>query len=226
VDADANRNHSPSRPHDIWTSMKRLIFYILIMYFRGWVLYVAFNAMEETIQMKFWPTSDSTSKGALGSCWYGDLLWKGKRDSDPCYGQSFDFSDHVVLFYSHSMPCMIFEMMFCFLVPIFWPFESNTRKKIKHGNSMTTKADADIGNCHPLMHYILNLVLPVVLLLAFAYLNIITLISVHVTAAYFHTPMEISVGYAVSLMVQIPVGLILCSDSSRWEEIRKFVGFP
>jgi hypothetical protein len=55
------------------------------------------------------------------------------------------------------------------------------------------------------------------------YLNIITLLAVHSTAAYFHSLGEVVVGYTISLIVQITVGKILWADG--WKRMRQLVGF-
>jgi hypothetical protein len=51
---------------------------------------------------------------------------------------------------------------------------------------------------------------------------------VHRTAAYFHTSTEIAVGYFISLLVQMPLGIILWGTQclGRWDRARALVGLP
>ena len=151
----------------------------------------------------------------LGSCWYTHLLKKRLQDSDSCYGLKFDFSDHIVLFFSHSFPIIIFEALFCFLFP-FLPLKS----RIKVTSDQTIAHAQE----YSFLHWVLNTILPVGLLVIFVYLNIITLLAVHSTAAYFHSVGEVIMGYLISLVVQLPVGWIIWADG--WKRIRGFVGFP
>jgi hypothetical protein len=201
---------------DIWTSIKRLIFYLCIFQFRGWGLYICFNMIEDVI---FQRNSNSLDINQEQSelCWYTPLLKNRWRENDPCHGLVFDFSDHVVFFLSHHFPCIIFEALFCFLFP-FWPI-GQSRKRVSDHPHSTTKSKEN-----SFLHLFFNTLLPVGLLVAFIYLNIMTLIAVHSTAAYFHSLGEVVVGYTISLIIQIPVGLILWGDG--WKRTRHVVGFP
>ena len=73
------------------------------------------------------------------------------------------------------------------------------------------------------LHFILNTLMPFTLLGGFVYLNIITFLAIHSTAAYFHSSGEVLVGYIISLIIQLPVGFLLWADS--WKSARKLVGF-
>jgi hypothetical protein len=66
-----------------------------------------------------------------------------------------------------------------------------------------------------------NKVVPAVLVGGLLYLYFITLLGVYKTSAYFHTPAEIFTGWAVSLLVQIPLCLLQCSRS--WGQARSFL---
>ena len=50
----------------------------------------------------------------------------------------------------------------------------------------------------------------------FAYLHVLVCHALYRTAAYFHTPAEISVGYLVSMIVQLPVMYLMCSEGPHW----------
>ena len=201
---------------DIWVSIKRMAFYFCIFQFRGWGLYICFNMIEDIILNR-----NSSGTGidteTLDSCWYTPLLKNRWQDNDPCHGLSFDFSDHVVLFFSHHFPSIIFEALFCFLFP-FWPIGQKFR-----GKSDGPRGGGGVHGENSLVHFLLNTLLPIALLGLFVYLNIITLLAVHSTAAYFHSLGEVVVGYTISLIVQITVGKILWADG--WKRMRQLVGF-
>jgi len=208
-------------PRDIWTTTKRLIFVILIFQIRGWGLYVFLNIVENAVLSSSMVANildiiREAPDVPVGSCWYRPWLksWQ-ESGENTCYGIPFDFSDHVVLFFSHSFPSMIFEASFCFLIP-FLPETSHWK----------TRTDRDRGDGREVavLYLLMNTILPKVLLLVFVYLNIITLLAIHGTVAYFHTVGEVVVGYLISLVVQIPVGWIIWAE--EWKHIRDLVGFP
>jgi hypothetical protein len=165
------------------------------------------------------------------SCWYTSLLKVTfENNSNPphgtaCYGLPFDFSDHVVLFFSHTFPSMMFEASFCFLFP-FLPVRcsSFTQDAKDGGYKQVETRDFVTSPRNRFMLFVWNTLLPILLLVLFLYLNILTLLAVHSTAAYFHSVGEVIVGYTISLLVQIPVGLIIWAD--EWNHVRQLVGFP
>jgi len=70
-----------------------------------------------------------------------------------------------------------------------------------------------------------NKVMPAVLIGGLGYLYFITFLGAYKTTAYFHTPAEIFTGFAVSLLVQIPLCLLQCSP--KWRRVRSyFYGQP
>lgn len=203
-------------PCGVWTSMRRMVFYFCIFQFRGWGLYVWFNMLEKLIINTYSDVS-GTSQSSEESCWYTPLLKNRWQVSDPCHGLQFDFSDHVVLFFSHHFPTIVFEALFCALFP-FWPDANKTKDKTDNPRNGGDTASSSM------VQRLLNTILPLALLFFFLYLNFVTLLAVHSTAAYFHSLGEISVGYLISLLVQIPVGKILWADG--WNRMRHLVGFP
>lgn len=169
----------------------------------------------------------------LGSCWYTSWLknnWHNDNTVDAtssCYGLSFDFSDHVVLFFSHSFPSMVFEASFCFLFP-FLPVRCSSFTQNVDGSSTSRQGDSTMSKSsrgeNSFGVFVWNTLLPIILLILFVYLNVVTLLAVHSTAAYFHSVGEVIVGYLISLLVQLPVGWIIWAN--EWKHIRQLVGFP
>ena len=80
----------------------RLGFYIAVFLFRLYVLYIAANRLENSIQSE-----------RFGSCWYRELT-RSKRCKD-----GFDFSDHVCLFYANYAIPIAVELCYahCFVSP-------------------------------------------------------------------------------------------------------------
>jgi len=217
------KNHRRfTRPHHLWTSIKRFFLQILIIQFRAWGLFVFLNVIVDI----FVPViknmlSSETIIDIDPACWYNNFLWQKHRSSDICYGQAFDFSDHQVLYFSHWFPLLTCEALYCFLFPL-WPlFHTNTR-----GKDPSVELSSATGITTNLPTFITTRILPLMLSVAFVYMHIILLLAVHSTAAYFHSVAETMVGYLISLIVQIPLGLFLCSRKKSWTAIRNHFGFP
>jgi len=238
----------------MWITARRFISYIVLMNFRGWALYILFNMLQDTIASKFSATGgggDSVAMdenyrtndhpSGMDTCWYEDLLHPSKQqeNTDGCYGRRFDFSDHVVLFFGHVLPVILFEALFCFLMP-FWPTSS---RKSATGSTTELNRSRDAGSpshtssstgtsrastLSTVMNHVPTGAIPLFLLLSFVYLNILVFVAVHRTAAYFHTSTEIAVGYLISLLVQIPLGIILWGTQclGHWDRARALVGLP
>jgi len=223
--AGVTKDESPHH-HNHWVTLRRLLSYIVLMNFRGWALYILFNMVQDSIDARFSGGGKGgvgvggTVKDSMEQCWYRNLLHPNKQDDATCYGRRFDFSDHVVLFFGHVLPVVVFEVLFCFLLP-FWP----STKVEKNNDQVGTAATTKVG------HHKLHLptgVIPIFLLVSFGYLNILVFMAVHRTAAYFHTSTEIVVGYAISLLVQIPLGILLWGTQclGKWDICRALVGLP
>ena len=117
--AGAKDAHEPHH-HSHWVTLRRLLSYVVIMNFRGWALYILFNMIQDSIASRF---SSSSPVGEVGAhdggttmdnmehCWYRELLHSSKQDDPTCYGRRFDFSDHVVLFFGHVLPVVLFEVL-------------------------------------------------------------------------------------------------------------------
>ena len=87
-------------------SVRRICLYIMLLNFRGWVLYVLFNAIE-----------DSYRSRVDNNCWY-NTDWLTTEES-ACLNKAFDFSDHVVLYYAQILPISLVETIYAFQYP-YW----------------------------------------------------------------------------------------------------------
>ena len=83
-------------------SARRFIFYVALMFFRGYILYQFFNYVED----------DFLVKQESGSCWYESYV-------PDCRGSVFDFSDHVVLYFAQLLPIALFETLYALEKP-YW----------------------------------------------------------------------------------------------------------
>jgi len=216
-----------SEHHLIRTTLKRLLFYFLLLNFRGWGLYIGANALEDYVILP-WITGNAVVSplrtNSLSDvehdlqynndepeCWYKDVLkshHKSAMEKDrhsECYGQPFDFSDHVVLFCAHYLPIFVMEMMVYYSFP-FWD-QSGTK------NAHSTQASRLVSLFWSAVHAFL-----------FLYLHTIVLHALYQTAAYFHTSAEILVGYGVSLILQLPMAYLMCYVELR--HVRKYLGLP
>jgi len=189
-----------THPDKTRTTAIRLLLYIFIIIFRVYGLYICLSKVQTYIH-EFWNprlTSEmleSADQQAMNTCWYGEFLMK-RNVKNSCYGQQFDFSDHIVLFFAQSLPCMLIEST---------SFSTPQRK----GKALS---------------FYIDTVLSWSLSFFFVYLNSTTLLVAHSTAAYFHTPTEVAIGYMISLVVQIPIAALVCS--MRWPVLRSYLGLP
>ena len=149
--------------------INRAFCYLFVMLFRGNFLY----AFCDTIENSF-----TTNRSSWEDCWFASIGRSQSLESNPCRGLDFDFSDHIVFFYAHMLPIVLFE----FVVGLSKPL------------SIISKTN------------VLRFCLPLALAMYSFYITSLTLMSAYRTAKYFHTPAETIMGYAVSLLVQIPLG--------------------
>jgi hypothetical protein len=188
MDSDSSANEDPTAA--VRYTARRLFLYVVIMNFRGWFLYVALNRVES----HFVPTHDDEV------CWYGEFL---SREQTSCYGRAFDFSDHVVLYYAQILPIALTETLYAFQYP-YW------RKSAKPPSAVFNILHSEGGT------NLIDGLLPVVLVVAHLYLQLITALGAYMTASYFHTGGEVLAGYAVSLLVALPLALCQCGNRSPW----------
>jgi len=223
--ADNNKSTivTEHHPHtSIRITLRRLLFYFLLLNFRGFGLYIGANALEDYIILPWITGSTVVSPLRTHSmsdiehdiqykdnnepeCWYKDVLkahHKKVMENDihsDCYGRPFDFSDHVVLFLAHYLPIFVLEMLLYSSFP-FWGPTLTARSATKHG----------------MIWNVLHVWL-------FVYLHLIVLHALYHTAVYFHTPAEIIVGYIVSLVLQLPLIYLMCSEDSL-SRLKTYVG--
>jgi len=190
------------------TAMNRFILYIVIMLFRFYVLYGCFSLTQDFL-------NNLSSQQPIENCWYGEFLMK-RNAASSCYGQRFDFSDHVVLFFAQSLPILIFEATVHRHFAL-WP--SHTSDNTSENIAPTPKKKME-----SILSYILNTLIASCLSLFFLYLNFITLLTAHSTASYFHTVTESIVGYFISLIVQVPLAFLIWS--MKWPRLRDLFGLP
>jgi len=121
---------------------------------------------------------DAIVKDAPDTCWHDSWL----SSSSTCRGYQFDYSDHIVLYFGQMLALPLVEVFQSVWRDRFW----GTSNKV----------------CGTKMWY------PKVLLVALLYLYLITLLNAYKTAAYFHTGLEVAIGYFISLIIQIPLFLL------------------
>lgn len=196
----------------ISVSMKRMALYIMVMQYRGWVLYVFLNYVEDwmTDNRRSWSGMINYFDDRQDSCWYSEYVNRNGRDTEVCRGQRFDFSDHVVFFYAHMLPLLLFEVVYNLFVPIWPQMESSNDDGVKN----------HVAKSH---QYICNAIKTGMGLYS-CYLHVIILFEVYFTAAYFHTTAEVVVGLILSLSVQGPLSMLMCSF--KWRGARGFLGLP
>ena len=156
-------------------SVRRICLYIALLNFRGWVLYVLFNAVE-----------DSYRSPVENTCWYSDGKWFNSDESS-CLNKAFDFSDHVVLYYAQILPISLVETIYAFQYPywnLIYERETALCKLFRRFRQFTV---------------------PLFLAGSHLYLQFITAAGAYKTAAYFHTPGEVVSGFVVSLFVAVPL---------------------
>ena len=193
------------------TVRRRLFLYLGIIQLRCWILYVFLNVVEELAV---------ASSGHGTECWYRSFLSPGQ---DTCQGRTTDFSDRIVLYFAQILPIALTEALHSFVVP-YWnggssmpelavTWDEDDNGVIEEGErSMTATTGSRITTA------------PALLMIGLMHLYCITLLGAYKTSAFFHTTPEIMTGYAVSLIVQVPMFLLQCTN--RWPKLREyFFGF-
>lgn len=213
----------------IMTTLRRLLFYVLLLNFRGWCLYIGANALEDYVILPWLTGSTVVSTLRTNpmsdveheiysrtehSCWYRDVMkahhklaTENNDGYSDCYGRSFDFSDHVVLFLAHYLPIFVMEMLIYQSFP-FWKIIATDKVPTKRSWLGHFASNGAIWN---VFHVFL-----------FLYMHLIICHTLKQTATYFHTPAETLVGYCISMIVQVPIICFMCSESSR--PVNKFIG--
>jgi hypothetical protein len=131
-----HREHLPPQPQpppDLYQQfvplLLRLGLYVLIFNFRGWVLYVAFNQVEDSI----------VSVPHRNTCsWYLAYLRDDQRHE--CVGRIFDYSDHMALYYAQLLPIPLLETLYALMNP-YWCRSSSS--------SPLSSTDKKPSDAHP-----------------------------------------------------------------------------
>mmetsp|Transcript_7461 Transcript_7461/g.8539 ORF Transcript_7461/g.8539 Transcript_7461/m.8539 type:complete len:390 (+) Transcript_7461:6-1175(+) len=211
----------PSRSRrSIWTLIKRFLFYVAIMQFRGWVLYIYMNKLERIVLTRIPLLANGSINydtiNNQASCWYSDVL----RRTGDCNGQQFDFSDHIVLFFAHLYPLMMFEVIDFFL----YPFWSKSNSQYNDKNCKSALETQKTTRMSSMIRFILNKALPILLASFLLYVYVISCVAIFLTSAYFHTIPEVVTGYILSLLVQIPMSIMICNHRFVW--VSNFLSIP
>jgi len=200
-------NYMLARNNDLSFSLRRLLLYNFVIFFRLGVLYLLFNSVGGYMH-----ATES------GSCWYEPYL-KMRNEHVPCYGQNFDFSDHIVLFLGQTLPIVLFELLVSIsFLPRLQIIEESQQEDSEDKNISKSQQDTFARN------EVLNKALMAIQLLFFLYFNFVTLISAYKTAAFFHTPAEVLIGCLISLSVQLPLCYIIFNNEAV--RFRNLIGFP
>ena len=204
------------------------------MNFRGWALYILFNMVQDSIAARF-----SSSEGMGGydeQCHYGRIVGiaicsiRASRmilpvtDAD----STFRITSFCSLVTSCPLFCLRCYFAFCCRSgPCQRLIKTDGGRRLNSSDSApaTSKSPSTI---HRHRLHLPTGAIPVLLLASFMYLNFLVFLAVHRTAAYFHTSTEIAVGYAISLLVQIPLGVLLWGTQclGHWDRARALVGLP
>jgi hypothetical protein len=98
-------SHNNSNDIQYRLARRRLYLYVGLIQFRGWILYLLFDKVEE------WVVA-TAGRG----CWYETLL---HENYSSCQGRGSDFSDHVVLYFAQILPVALVEVLHSFAEP-YW----------------------------------------------------------------------------------------------------------
>jgi hypothetical protein len=182
----ASRRRGPARELFVRRAaplLGRLGFYVVLFNFRGWVLYVALNRLEDTVVASDGPFHRD--------CWYAPHLRADQRHE--CVGRAFDFSDHMVLYFAQLLPVPLAEGLYALLTSGYW----SSREE----NAAIVSVRSSWGSFVPQLFLVLGL----------AYLYVVVYLGAVKTALFFHTIDEVVLGYAVSLLVQVPLAWLQCA---------------
>lgn len=165
---------------------RRLYLYLSLIQIRGWILYLAFDELEDFF----------VRSGGI-QCWYEEYLHPNFHH---CQGRMTDFSDHVVLYFAQILPIALMEILYAFSIPYWSQHHGGGRGSRKISSGFDIK-----GQQH--------LLVPIILVLWMTNLYIVTFLGAYKTAAYFHTGPEVFVGFLVSMLVQLPLCLLQCTSA-------------
>jgi hypothetical protein len=180
----------------------RLGFYVVLFNFRGWVLYVALNRLEDSIV--------ATDGPFHNNCWYATYLRSDQQHE--CVGRAFDFSDHMVLYFAQLLPVPLSEALYALLTVGSWTTSSDERRALLASSPARADHHAASTSTRSASR---SFIPELVLILGLAYLYLVVFLGVVKTAFFFHTIDEVILGYSVSLIVQVPLAWLQCAGDSR-----------
>jgi hypothetical protein len=176
---------------------RRLCFYIMLLNIRGWILYILLNKIED----QFAATVNDTS---ISNCWYMNDGWfqhNSEQETHSC--RPFDFSDHIVLYYAQILPIAMFEMLNGITDDLFWHSRSSSQQAEQHHH--------ETKRARPFISQSSQWHVQLILVVSYLYLLLITSIGAYKTSAYFHTPIEVMIGFIISMIISVPLCYIQCS---------------
>ena len=178
----------------ISSTIRRFCFYIVVLNFRGWILYVLFNEWEDR-----WVVEPASP------CWY-EAWFAQHSESSICVGRPFDFSDHIVLYYAQLLPIALMETLYALSQnPLFVMISTNA------DHTMQAKQNTIL---QVFRNNVQRYLIPIVLIGSHVYLQFITATGAYKTSAYFHTPLEVMAGFAVSMVITVPLYVLQCNTTS------------
>jgi hypothetical protein len=178
-------------------SVRRLCCYFILMNFRGWVLYLCLNQIEDQFVADF---SSVSSK-----CWYMIEGWfPHNSEEDLCAGRPFDFSDHIVLYYAQILPIALFETLHIGIEYPKWFTVGDPEHAVRQTRSISTM--------RRYINHSFRRFVSMILFGSHVYLQIITSFGAYKTSVYFHTPFEIIAGFCISMTIAAPLCYLQCSN--------------
>ena len=170
------------------------------MNFRGWVLYILLNKIEDQFVA-------GLSSTPTNQCWYMVEGWfPHTSEQELCAGRPFDFSDHIVLYYAQILPIALFETLHIIIEYPYWYYVRGAEQSMQRKrHSIATGR---------LINHSLRWFVPIALLGSHLYLQIITTFGAYKTSVYFHTPFEIIAGFIISMTVAVPLCYLQCSNQN------------
>lgn len=198
----SSHRHTSFAKVSIRQTLKRLGLYATLLSFRGWILYLFLNKVEDQ-WLQYGTKSESATETT--KCWYNNGWLQPEQET--CAGRLFDFSDHIVLYYAAILPIALVETIYALQYP-YW------------ASAVVDHPYSPLSSCSG--KYTSYRVLPLILCASHLYLQLITAIGAFVTAAYFHTPGEVVAGFGVSLVISLPIVALQCSSNSVIASWRRF----
>lgn len=169
------------------------------------IFYLVFDWLEDFLIKDDDTSSKIEDMEYVSECWYDAWL---RTSREPCYGRTFDYSDHVVLYFAHTLPIPLCETLYALIVI---PQQSSWNfNKRQGGIKITDPSSHDRGYSGWFGIIVLSLMIMYLL-----YLFLITWLNLYVTVAFFHTGGESIAGFMITLIVQVPLYYLQCSTEHQ-----------